>query len=223
MANTPADTLPSATLYYVYDPMCSWCWGFRPVWDRLQVALPKTVNVVYVAGGLAPDSDEPMPREMQRAIQGVWHEIHRQLGTEFNFEFWILNKPRRSTYMSCRAAIAAGYQSAQAAMIDAIQRAYYLRAMNPSDVRVLCRLAAELGLDPERFEQDLLSPATRQEFSRQMALARALPVDGFPSLVLETGGQQVRLPREYRDPGVLLGQIQKMLVAAADRREGQHE
>lgn len=223
MATLPAATFAAATLYYVYDPMCSWCWGFRPLWDRLQAVLPKALNVVYVAGGLAPDSEHPMPREMQRAIQGIWHEIHRQLGTEFNFEFWILNKPRRSTYMSCRAAIAAGYQDAQVVMIDAIQRAYYLRALNPSDVAVLCQLAGELGLDRQRFEQDLLSMDTQQEFSRQMALARALPIDGFPSLVLETNGQQLRLPREYRDPGMLLSEIQKRLLAARSEavpREG---
>ena len=25
---------PSVTLYYIHDPMCSWCWAFRPVLDR---------------------------------------------------------------------------------------------------------------------------------------------------------------------------------------------
>lgn len=206
-------TLPAATLYYVYDPMCSWCWGFRPLWDALQAALPAEVAVVYVAGGLAPDSDQPMPAEMQQAIQGYWREIQTQLGTEFNFDFWRLNTPRRSTYMSCRAAIAAANQNAQVAMIDAIQRAYYLRALNPSDEVVLIQLAAELGLDRQQFEQDLQSPATQQEFTRQMSLARALPIDGFPSLVLEIGGERVKLQREYRDYRVQLQQIQAILSA----------
>lgn len=206
-------TLPAATLYYVYDPMCSWCWGFRPLWDALQAALPAEVAVVYVAGGLAPDSDQPMPAEMQQAIQGYWREIQTQLGTEFNFDFWRLNTPRRSTYMSCRAAIAAANQNAQVAMIDGIQRAYYLRALNPSDVAVLTQLAEELGLDRQQFEQDLQSPATQQEFTRQMALARALPIDGFPSLVLEIGGERVKLQREYRDYRVQLQQIQAILSA----------
>ena len=25
-----------ATLYYVYDPMCSWCWGYKPTWDKVK-------------------------------------------------------------------------------------------------------------------------------------------------------------------------------------------
>ncbi|MFT6977114.1 MAG: putative protein-disulfide isomerase, partial [Shewanella psychromarinicola] len=27
--------MPNTTLYYVHDPMCSWCWGYRPTWDTL--------------------------------------------------------------------------------------------------------------------------------------------------------------------------------------------
>ena len=56
-------------LYYLHDPMCSWCWGYRFVWDKLQQNLPTSIVVEYVAGGLAPDSDEPMPISQQRMIQ----------------------------------------------------------------------------------------------------------------------------------------------------------
>lgn len=207
----PTSTSPGPDrLYYAYDPMCSWCWGFRPVWDALKKELPSDLELVYLAGGLAPDNDEPMPESMQQAIQGYWRDIQSQLGTEFNFDFWNNNVPRRSTYISCRAAIAAANQGAQEQMIDAVQRAYYLRALNPSDVPVLVQLAQELGLDAEQFETDLLSEAVQQTFEQQMTLARQLPIDGFPSLVLETEHGVVRLSREYRDHNVLLRQIQSL-------------
>ena len=147
-------------LYYVHDPMCSWCWGFRPAWDALKQALPSNIEVVNVTGGLAKDSDVAMSLQLQEAIQGWWKDIESQLGTEFNHDFWVLNTPRRSTFMSCRATIAASYQGAEDGMVDAIQRAYYLRALNPSDIAVLAQLAAELSLDAVRFEADLLSDAT---------------------------------------------------------------
>mgnify|MGYP000853319151 FL=1 len=46
------------TLYYVHDPMCSWCWAFVPTWEQIQRELPNDIEVVYLLGGLAPDSDE---------------------------------------------------------------------------------------------------------------------------------------------------------------------
>ena len=101
----------SSKLYYIYDPMCSWCWGYRPVWDLLQQHLPKSIAVEYVVGGLAADSDSAMPIAQQQMIQNHWRTIEQKLGTRFNHDFWRVNTPRRSTYNACRAAIAANKQS----------------------------------------------------------------------------------------------------------------
>ena len=109
----------NSTLYYVHDPMCSWCWGFRPVWDQLKAELPSSVTVENLLGGLAADSNHPMAKDMQEAIQGHWHKIHQQLGTEFNFDFWTNNQAKRSTYPACRAVIAAKAQHCEEQMIDA--------------------------------------------------------------------------------------------------------
>ena len=43
-------------LYYVADPMCSWCWGFHPVLEKVKEVLPDGISPVYVMGGLARDS-----------------------------------------------------------------------------------------------------------------------------------------------------------------------
>ena len=131
---------PGFTLYYFHDPMCSWCWGFRPTWQALQENLPDTVAVQYVLGGLAPDSDQSMPDELRRMIQNTWQRIQQELGTEFNFDFWTQNTPRRSTFPACRAVIAAHQQGMEQEMILAIQQAYYLRALNPSDLSILRQL-----------------------------------------------------------------------------------
>ena len=52
------------TLIYVHDPMCSWCWGFRPTFERLCDALSGEATVMRLLGGLAADSDQHMPAEM---------------------------------------------------------------------------------------------------------------------------------------------------------------
>ena len=186
-----------ATLYYIHDPMCSWCWGFRRGWDALRAALPASVDVVNVVGGLAPDSDEPMPAEQREAIAGYWARIADELGAEFNFEFWQKCEPRRSTYPACRAVIAAALQGVEEEMIDAIQRAYYLRAMNPSDNSTLIELAAELGLDLERFSQDLVSARVQGELEHNFALRRELNVYSFPSLVLKLDNDIFPVPLDY--------------------------
>jgi putative protein-disulfide isomerase len=149
--------------------------------------MPAAVSVVNVAGGLAPDSDQPMPFEQQKTIAGYWVDVSEQTGAEFNFGFWEKCKPRRSTYPACRAVLAACKQDAEQAMIEAIQHAYYLRAMNPSDNSTLITLASELELDLQRFSDDLVSIEIEDELERNFTLRRKLGVRGFPSLVLTQG------------------------------------
>jgi putative protein-disulfide isomerase len=90
--------------------------------------------------------------------------------------------------------LAAGKQQAEQAMIDAIQHAYYLRAMNPSDNSTLITLAVELGLNEKQFSEDLTSPEIQAALEQNFALRRKIGVYSFPSLVLVRG--EVFLPIE---------------------------
>lgn len=197
-------------LYYFHDPMCSWCWAFRPALGQIEAALPVGIRLVRVLGGLAPDTDAPMPADLQRRIQAIWQTIqHRVPGTAFNYAFWTDCAPRRATYRACRAVIAASQQGDyERAMIEAIQRAYYLEARNPSDRSTLLALSADLGLDIPRFAMELDHPETQRALDGQIQLARALGVQGFPTLLLEAGGGAFRpIAIDYNEPAAMLEQL----------------
>ncbi|HEY9099513.1 MAG TPA: DsbA family protein [Thiobacillus sp.] len=200
----------TATLYYIHDPMCSWCWGFSPAWQQIRAQLPAELPVVYLLGGLAPDTQTPMPQDMQAKLQQTWHTISQRLGTRFNFDFWTLCQPRRSTYPACRAVLAAQQQDAGDTMIAAIQHAYYLNARNPSDDATLIELAKEVGLDAARFTQQLNDPATQHELVRQIAQGQALGARGFPSLIYSNDAGNHFIRHDYLDPGVTLDQIRRL-------------
>jgi len=92
-------------------------------------------------------------------------------------------------------------------MIEAIQRAYYLRAMNPSETEVLVQLAVELGLDVGQFSNDLEAEKTHQTLAHQVAFSHSSPIAGFPSLMLEIAGQQWAVAVDYKDHHSTLEQI----------------
>ncbi|QYJ86950.1 DsbA family protein [Shewanella mesophila] len=186
-------------LYYVYDPMCSWCWGFKPIWEKIERALSGEMKIVYLLGGLAPDSDQPMPATMQQQIAAHWHRIENLLGTEFNHEFWTTNTPRRSTYPACRAILAARAQQAESQMLTAIQQAYYLQARNPSDNQVLIESANQLGLDAAKFTSDLLDETTEQTLLAEIQFARSIGGNSFPSLFVHTTAGITPIPVDYQN------------------------
>jgi putative protein-disulfide isomerase len=200
-----------ATLYYIHDPMCSWCWGFVPVWQQVKQQLSGRVTIEYLLGGLAPDTDLPMPQAMQVSIRDTWRRIQQEIpGIEFNYEFWTLCQPRRSTYPACRAVIASGMQDSgqqaeslkrekQEQMLRGIQEAYYLKAMNPSDDEVLIAIAQSIGLDADQFSVDLNSDECKRRFKQQRQQRREMGVRSFPNLVLSTGDRMLTVPIDYRD------------------------
>ncbi|MEH6617917.1 MAG: hypothetical protein V7699_08760, partial [Porticoccus sp.] len=57
------------TLIYIMDPMCSWCYAFHPQLTTLISKLKPEIKVLCYMGGLAVDSQDPMPENMQQAIQ----------------------------------------------------------------------------------------------------------------------------------------------------------
>ena len=174
-----------STLFYVVDPMCSWCYAFSPTWQKILDNLPSNIKVVYVQGGLAPKSDSPMPIEMQTMLQGIWKQIHTTVGTEFNFDFWTKCTPRRSTYLSCQAAIAGRLQGKEYEMISAIQQQYYLNAKNPSDSDTLIEAANMIHLDIEKFSKDLESENVLSALQNDFKIRDKIKIHSFPSLVLK--------------------------------------
>ena len=199
------------TLYYVHDPMCSWCYAFRPLWQQILAELPEDIQVEYILGGLSPDSDQPMPNDLQHSLIKTWERIMTTVpGTTFNFDFWQQQKPRRSTYPACRAIIAARAldRDRENAMIYGIQDAYYQQAKNPSDTETLIDIAVGLGLDRAAFSQQLQAPATQQSLLQELAFARSIGGDSFPSLILKRPGESHHvLMLSYTDKTKILSQL----------------
>ena len=215
------------TIYYVVDPMCSWRWGFAPVWREFVSEIPESATVVDLMGGLAPDNEAPMDSVMRQYVQDAWGAVKARTGAEFNFEFWDKCEPKRSTYPACRAVIAAGEQAsgARSLMYDAIQRAYFLEARNPSDAETLECVAGEIGLDQKQFTEDLASDPINRILQLELESVAKLGVSGFPTIVVKRtfAGEPARydlLTAGFSDIDALRGRWRSFLSRAGNTVAG---
>lgn len=206
------------TLYYIHDPMCSWCYAFAPRWHQITDALEagfagQSLCIRYLLGGLAPDTDQPMPEAMRQQIQEHWQTIETQVpGIRFNFAFWDRTTPRRATYPACRAVIAARKldSSCHDDMIAAIQRAYYLEARNPSNETTLIELAAEIGLDRSQFATCLRDVTTQRQLELEIRQSRQLGGTRFPSLIIHSSKGTESVPLDYNNPELVLQSVRSI-------------
>ena len=197
-------------LYYVHDPMCSWCWAFRPVLLALRQKLPSNIEFIRLLGGLAADSDVPMNENTQQYVIQNWQRIQQQRpDTQFNYNFWTTCLPRRSTYPACRAVIAARKQGLDhdEIMTHAIQKAYYLQARNPSDYTTLNELAQEIGLASDKFSKDLLSDEINNELLNEISTARSLQLNSFPGFLLVNEERELYIDPDYHQADIVLQKI----------------
>jgi len=199
------------SLIYVHDPMCSWCWGFEPTRRKIFEALAGRMPIRRMVGGLAPDSDVPMPEAMRSMLEQTWHRIEQTIpGTKFNFEFWQKCSPRRSTYPANRAVISAREQGDEfdALMTARIQRAYYLEARNPSDSDTLIQLATDIGLDTAQFATTLVADSTQQQLISEIRESREMGIDSFPSLAVQKADGLRYISLNYTQPETMLTEIE---------------
>ncbi len=213
------DTSGRPVLYYIHDPMCSWCWAMAPILNEFIRKIPDDIEFRKLLGGLAPDTDEPMSEDLREMVQSSWRRILQHVpDTELNFAFWTDCVPRRSTYAACRAVIAARMQGAdyEEAMNTAIQRAYYTQARNPSEESTLVALAGEIGLDVDRFREALHSEDVQQALEAEIAQAREMDVESFPAIVFRDHKGVRPILVDYTDARPMLAAIDAALKKSAE-------
>ena len=213
MTTTETDP-PESVLIYVHDPMCSWCYGFRPTWKLLKARLPDNLPVVSLLGGLAADSDAPMPEEMVEYLKRTWDRIQSTCGVAFNHTYWDQTPPPpRTTYISCRAVIAAERLAGRGeAFGERIQDAYYIEASNVWDFDILCDLAEASGFHRDSFAEALASDDVRAVHEEQRQLAERLQVEGYPSILLVHQEEAFPIAVRHQGADAMLADITDLLA-----------
>jgi putative protein-disulfide isomerase len=190
---------PIGTLRYFGDPMCSWCWGFKPVLEQVDREYPE-LRRVTVMGGLRGESDQPMSDDLARLVQSAWLRIEQATGQSFNHELWRKHRPLASTLPACRAVLAARLLDADREwpfMVGMFQ-AYFTRALDPTRRETYLDVAGRQGLDVTAFEAQLDSADVEHALQQDLQLTRRFGITGFPSVVLSLGNDHYLVSPGYQ-------------------------
>lgn len=201
-------------LWYFADPMCSWCWGFSPVVQRLKEKYHSHVKFTLVLGGLRPYTRESITDALRQEILHHWHEVHKMTGQAFSFEGAMPDGFIYDTEPASRAVVTVGELSPQTTFdyFTSVQRAFYVEQKDVTQESVLAALLTSLSVDEQQFQQTFCSEPIKQKTQAHFHKSRQFGVRGFPTLILQADQQYYILTSGYRPYDELQSEIDACLA-----------
>ena len=173
-------------IIYVGDPMCSWCWGFSPVLNKIIKKYSNAAPTRLVVGGLHAFDTDPMSDEYKARIKHHWEQVAEATGQPFNYAFFDREDFVLDTEPACRASVVVRNIKPDALMpfYERIHKGYYLENMDTTKLETFEQYAEAEGIDAKTFTTVFESEEAKQETSNDFAWCQQAGVAGFPTMVL---------------------------------------
>ena len=95
-------------MIYIADPMCSWCYGFRPVISALAARFGGKLPLRLMMGGLRAGNREPWAPPTRTMCAPGLDARGRRHGPAFRYELFAREGFTYDTEPACRAVVACG-------------------------------------------------------------------------------------------------------------------
>jgi putative protein-disulfide isomerase len=186
-------------LYYLFDPLCGWCYGAGPVLESLAQQAGEQLQLLP-SGLFSGEGARPMDEAFAAYAWSNDQRIERLTGQPFSqrYRSEVLEKPQQmfdsgpATVALTAVHLTAPEREAEA--LKAIQHARYVDGLDNTAIPVLLVLLRGLGLNDAaaRLAQPdaALMDTNNARMAQARQLMRQLGAQGVPSFVLERDGQR---------------------------------
>ena len=177
-------------LHYIYDPLCGWCYGAKPLVEAAQLVLP--VNA-HAGGMMSAANRQGVSPQLRNYVMPHDRRIAEYTGQPFGEAYFdgllrdhtavFDSTPPIAAVLAAEAIDGRGLE-----VLGRLQAAHYVEGRRIADESVLLELASDLGYVEEIFQPALKSVDTEQHIKASRALLAQLGGQGFPTLALEHDG-----------------------------------
>lgn len=212
-----------ASLIYIADPMCAWCYGITPELEALKESLPG-LPVHVIVGGLRIGEPPVVDDAFRDRLRNQWTQVAERAPLPFDDGALTATGFKGDTVAGCRAIVTARLLAPAAALpvCSAILRAFHAEGRDVTKPETLAAIAVpvlrEAGVDIDEagflalYASDEAALATQEDFRQ----TRHWGVDGFPALILERDGQLDLISLGYQQLPQLVEKMLALVEAQAE-------
>lgn len=190
-------------IFYFYDALCGWCYGFSPVVRKLQEVYGSDISFEVISGGMIKGERIGPVSQMSKYILKAYKNVEEYTGVRFGPSY--LEAIAQGTMIQdsippSRALIALKNikPKQQVELASAIQDLHFVQGKDLNDYNVYYDVARQFKIDRVEFDEQLNAPENRKQMEEEFSVTEKLGVTGFPCLVLEKYEKLFLLARGYR-------------------------
>ncbi|WP_283182533.1 DsbA family protein [Pseudomonas svalbardensis] len=178
-------------LHYIYDPLCGWCYGAKPLVQAAQAVLP----VIAHGGGMMTGATrQTVSPQLRNYVMPHDRRIAEYTGQPFGEAYFEgLLRDETAVFDSAPpiAAVLAAEQIAGRGLelLGRLQSAHYEEGRRIADEAVLLELALDIGLELQAFQAAFKAAETDRHIKDSRACLAEVGGQGFPTFALEHNGQ----------------------------------
>ncbi len=217
------------TIIYVYDMLCSWCYGFEKEMKQLYDKYNKAYDFQFVSGGMFPPTKNRRIKDVLGAgFQEAYARVIEISGADIT-EKYLTGLVQNANYR-LDSEITAGafstfktypnFKGNEINFITQFQYNMYHEGLNPNEEEIYLKTADHFGIAGEEFLQKMKMAEITEDVLKDFDYTQALQVTGFPQVFLKTPGKKYYLlARGYdkeKNITARIGNIEKELESSSN-------
>jgi len=209
--------LENTTLFYIGDPMCSWCYAMSDILKKVQEYCSlNNISFEPILGGLRTSKVENWDDDFKNFLQNEWLHISKVAAKKFSFELFKLNYFEYITTNACKAVfiikkLSKNKNNNRTTMefFSKIQKKFYAQSLDPKELAFYRDICEDLGFSFSEFSKLFIDKEIQEELKKELNYSRTFS-SSMPSLVLIKGDKKTDISIGYSSLDEVISRIDRI-------------
>jgi len=203
-------------IIYIFDPICSWCYTFNPVMEKLHAKYKDKIDFTVVAGGMITGPKVRTVSEIAEYILEGYSDMEKLSGVKFGEPYLELVKEGSTVLSSvkpCQSVVA--FRSLKPELVlnysHDLQKIFFLKGYNLNEDSTYRSIAKKYNIDEQVFLDKMVSDSIKTATLLDFKKVEEAGVSGFPTLIMRINGQVILITEGFEKLEKLEKKIDKIL------------
>lgn len=203
-------------LFYFYDPLCGWCYGFSPVIKALEEKYKGTISFEAMSGGMVLGERVKPLSEMHSYLREAMPRLEDMTGVKFGekyMEIFEEGSIMLNSETPCIAMTVFKSMSTQSSILFAseLQNALYFNGVDLNQLENYKNIVATFDLPWAVFKEKMLNEDYKRKTYEEFSIAQKSGISGYPSVVLQLNEKGYLIARGYRSEKEMIEVIDELI------------